>query len=208
MKKKQIPYLILLVILLLGVLGIFKFRLDLTQDQRYTLSDNTVKVLKSVKNPMMVEVYLEGDFPASFKQLRNETEFLLEEFRKINPKIDYQFIDPIETKMSQDTLMAMGMEPSVLPDMKEGKVSQIVLFPYAAIKYDGYGSSIPLIISQNGISASDQLNKSIENLEYNFASNIKWITEENRKNVGFLVNQKELSLGAVSRFCRNGSRKL
>ena len=54
-----------------------------------------------------------------------------EEFRKINPKIDYKFIDPIATKMSQDTLQAMGMQPSMLPDMKDGKVSQIVLFPYA-----------------------------------------------------------------------------
>ena len=51
---------------------------------------------------------MEGDFPASFKQLQNETKFLLEEFRKINPKIDYKFIDPIATKMSQDTLQAVS----------------------------------------------------------------------------------------------------
>jgi hypothetical protein len=64
-----------------------------------------------VKEPLTIDVYLEGDFPANFKQLQNETKFLLEEFRKVNPKIDYKFIDPIATKMSQDTLMAMGMQP-------------------------------------------------------------------------------------------------
>ncbi|MGZ5197965.1 MAG: gliding motility-associated ABC transporter substrate-binding protein GldG, partial [Kaistella sp.] len=192
MNKNNIPYLIIAVALLLGVFGIFSHRFDLTQEKRYTLSDSTVKILESVKKPLTVDVYLEGDFPASFRQLQNETKFMLEEFRKINPKIDYRFIDPIKTKMSQDTLAAMGMQPSVLPDMKDGKISEIVMFPFAALKYNSYGSSIPLIINQSGIDASEQLSKSIENLEYNFASNIKAITEEEKKNIGILINQDEL----------------
>lgn len=167
-------------------------RLDLTKEKRYTLSESTVKVLESVKKPLTVEVYLEGDFPASFKQLQSETKFMLEEFRKINPKIDYKFIDPIKTKMSQDTLMAMGMQPSILPDVQDGKVTQIRLFPYAVIKYNRKGVSIPLVVEQANINADEQLRKSIENLEYNLVSNIKSVSENKRKKVGILVNQDEL----------------
>lgn len=192
MNKKNIIYSILALVLLAGVFGIFSKRLDLTQEKRYTLSDSTIKILESVEKPLTVDVYLEGDFPASFRQLQNETKFLLEEFRKINPKIDYKFIDPIKTKMSKDTLAAMGMQPSILPDMKDGKISEIVMFPFAAIKYNSDGTSIPLIINQTGIDASEQLTRSIENLEYNFASNIKAITEEKKKNIGILINQDEL----------------
>lgn len=192
MKKTNLIYLFVAVVLLLGVFRIFSKRFDLTQEKRYTLSESTVKILKSVQKPLTIEVYLDGDFPASFKQLQNETKFMLEEFRKINPKIDYKFIDPIKTKMSKDTLAAMGMQPSILPDMKDGKISEIVMFPYAALKYNSYGFSIPLIINQSGIDASEQLNKSIENLEYNFASNIKALTEEQKKNIGILINQDEL----------------
>lgn len=192
MNKKNIIYIVVAIILILGVFGVFSKRFDLTQEKRYTLSESTVKILESVKKPLTVDVYLEGDFPASFRQLQNEAKFMLEEFRKINPKIDYQFIDPIKTKMSKDTLMAMGMQPSILPDMKDGKISEIVMFPYAAIKYNSYGTSIPLIINQSGIDASEQLNKSIENLEYNFASAIKSLTEEQKKNIGILINQDEL----------------
>lgn len=192
MKKQNIIFLGVIIILLVGAFGLFSQRFDLTQEKRYTLTEATIKTLKSVKKPMTIEVYLEGDFPASFKQLSNETRFLLEEFRKINPKIDYQFIDPIKEKISQDTLQAMGMQPSILPDMRDGKISEIVLFPYAAIKYNSYGTSIPLIIEQTGIDASEQLTKSIENLEYNLASAIKTMTTENRKNIGFLVNHEEL----------------
>ena len=192
MNKKNIIYLVLALLLVLGVSGLFSTRFDLTQEKRYTLNESTVKVLKSVERPLTIDVYLEGDFPASFRQLQNETRFMLEEFRKINPKIDFKFIDPIKTKMSKDTLAAMGMHPSILPDMTDGKISEIVIFPYAALKYKNSGFSIPLIINQSGIDASEQLNRSIENLEYNFVSNIKNITEERKKTVGILINQDEL----------------
>ncbi|WP_300671895.1 gliding motility-associated ABC transporter substrate-binding protein GldG [Soonwooa sp.] len=192
MNKNKIIYILVGLLLLLGIFGIFYKRFDLTSEKRYTLSDATIKTLESIKKPVMIEVYLDGDFPASFKQLQNETKFLLDEFRKINPKIDYKFRDPIAEKIPMDTLQAMGMQPSMLPDIKDGKITNIVMYPYAAIKYDNYGFSIPLIVQQTGIDSSEQLNKSIESLEYNFASNIKAMTEEHKKKIGFLVNQDEL----------------
>ncbi|WP_308005526.1 gliding motility-associated ABC transporter substrate-binding protein GldG [uncultured Chryseobacterium sp.] len=191
--KSPLGILLFVVLPLVVILAISGIRLDLTKEKRYTLSDNTVKVLESVNKPLVVDVYLEGDFPASFKQLQSETKFMLEEFRKINPKIDFKFIDPIKTKMSKDTLMAMGMQPSMLPDIKDGKVSQIMLFPYAVVKYDKRGVSIPLVVQQTGIDADQQLTKSIENLEYNLVSNIKNIAAHKRKRIGILVNQDELN---------------
>ncbi|WP_312825134.1 gliding motility-associated ABC transporter substrate-binding protein GldG [Epilithonimonas sp.] len=191
-KKNKITLIIITVILIIGMSGLIYKRFDLTAEKRYTLSDSTVKVLKSINKPMTFEVYLDGDFPASFKQLQNETKFMLDEFRKINPKIDYKFRDPIAEKIPMDTLQAMGIQASQLVDKKAGKDSQIILYPYAAVKYNGYGTSIPLMVQQSGIDAPTQLNKSIENLEYNFISTIKGMTEETVKNVGFLVNQQEL----------------
>lgn len=195
MKNRKLYLIISAIIglfLLLGSFGIFSHRLDLTQEQRYTLSEASVNTIKSIKKPLNIEIYLDGDFPASFKQLQNETQFMVEEFRKINPNIDYSFVDPIKTKMSQDTLMAMGMQPSILPDIKDGKVSEIVLFPYAVVKYGDYGTAVPLIVQQAGIDASEQLQKSIENLEYNLVSNIKTLTESHKKNIGILINHEEL----------------
>ncbi len=191
--KSPLGIFLIAIVPLVIILTYSGIRLDLTKEKRYTLSDNTIKVLESVKKPLTVEVYLEGDFPASFKQLQSETKFMLEEFRKINPKIDFKFIDPIKTKMSQDTLMAMGMQPSILPDVKDGKISQITLFPYAVIKYGNDGVSIPLVVQQAGIDADQQLTRSIEGLEYNLVSNIKNIAAAKRKKIGILVNHDELN---------------
>lgn len=192
MNKKNITFLIIGLVLLMGVFGFISHRFDLTQEKRYTLSDSTEKILKSVDKPLTIDVYLEGDFPASFRQLQNETRFILEEFRKINPKIDYNFIDPIKTKMSKDTLAAMGIHSSILSDFKDGKISEIEIFPFASLKYNSTGFSIPLIISQKGLDGPDQMNRSIENLEYNLVSNIKALTEDRKKTVGILINQDEL----------------
>jgi len=191
--KSPLGIFLIVIVPLVIILTYSGIRLDLTKEKRYTLSDNTIKVLESVKKPLTVEVYLEGDFPASFKQLQSETKFMLEEFRKINPKIDFKFIDPIKTKMSQDTLMAMGMQPSILPDVKDGKISQITLFPYAVIKHGNDGVSIPLVVQQAGIDADQQLTRSIEGLEYNLISNIKNIAAAKRKKIGILVNHDELN---------------
>lgn len=193
MKNKSLfIYIFLGLILLVGTIGLVSTRIDFTQDQRYTLSNSTKEVLKSVQKPMMVEVYLDGDFPASFKQLQNETKFMLEEFKKINPKVDFKFIDPIKTKVSKDSLAAMGLEPSLLSDKVDGKISQIELYPYAVIKYKDLGISVPLIVQQTGLDQDQQLYKSIESLEYSLISNIKEITQPTRKNVGILINQDEL----------------
>jgi gliding-associated putative ABC transporter substrate-binding component GldG len=191
--KSPLGIFLIAIVPLVIILTYSGIRLDLTKEKRYTLSDSTIKVLESVKKPLTVEVYLEGDFPASFKQLQSETKFMLEEFRKINPKIDFKFIDPIKTKMSQDTLMAMGMQPSILPDVKDGKISQITLFPYAVIKHGNDGVSIPLVVQQAGIDADEQLTRSIEGLEYNLVSNIKNIAAAKRKKIGILVNHDELN---------------
>jgi len=99
---KKIPFkspfgILLFVILpLVVILAITGIRLDLTKEKRYTLSNSSIKVLESVKKPINIEVYLEGDFPANFKQLQNETKFMLENFRKVNSNIDFKFIDPIK----------------------------------------------------------------------------------------------------------------
>lgn len=192
MKKVNWIYIAIAALLIVGCIGIFKFRLDLTAEKRYTLSDNTEKVLKSVQKPLLVDVYLEGDFPASFKQLQSETRFMLEEFRRINPKIDFKFIDPIKNKIPQDTLMGMGMMPSALPEIKDGKVSQTIIYPYAVLKYNQAGMSVPLIVDQAGTSSSEQLTKSVENLEYSLVSSIKSLTATKKKNIGILINQDEL----------------
>lgn len=193
LKKINISLVFLLIAGLILASGFFYKRFDLTSDKRYTLTESTRQVLKKIDEPMQIDVYLEGDFPADFKQLQSETLSLLDEFKRLNSNINFQLIDPIKEKLSQETLEAMGMAPSALRVEKDGASSQLILFPYATIKYKGNGQTVPLIISQAGITGDEQMAKSIENLEYGFISAIDKLSNKRLKSVGILVNQKELN---------------
>jgi hypothetical protein len=46
------------------------FRLDLTSDKRFTLSQVTKDKLKGVKDVVYVKVYLDGDMPIAFKKMK------------------------------------------------------------------------------------------------------------------------------------------
>lgn len=60
--KSPLGILMFVILPLALILAFSGIRLDLTKEKRYTLSENTVKVLESVKKPVMVDVYLEGIF--------------------------------------------------------------------------------------------------------------------------------------------------
>ena len=84
-------------ILLLNVLGHYFFhRFDLTKDKRYTLSDTSLSILKKIKEPLFITVYLEGEFPAEFKKLQTETRQIVEEFQAYNSNIIVNFENPVE----------------------------------------------------------------------------------------------------------------
>ena len=89
MKNNLKHYLIMLVVLLaFNILGsqFFK-RFDLTEDKRYTLSEQTKELIQNIKEPISIRVYLEGDFPSEFKRLQTETKMHLEELNSENSKI-------------------------------------------------------------------------------------------------------------------------
>ena len=69
------------IILTAWVLSLSRIRLDLTEDKRYTLSDQSVKVLKGIKNDIYIQVYLDGEMQIPLKRLKRSVQEMLEEFR-------------------------------------------------------------------------------------------------------------------------------
>ena len=65
----------ILILIVINIIGFYYFkRFDLTQDKRYTLSETSLKIIKSVDEPLIVDVFLKGQFPGEFKKLQTETQ--------------------------------------------------------------------------------------------------------------------------------------
>lgn len=183
--KSSIKILIVLLLLVLVnyISSNYSERFDLTKDKRYTLSDETVSLVKSIDAPMQIKVYLQGEFPAEFKRIQMETNQFLEELNALNDLVRFRFIDPLSNTKA---LIEKGIQPSRLTVQEGGKVSEAVIFPWAIINYKDKEENVSLLVNSPAPSQEQQLQNSIENLEYEFASAIHKVIEEKTNKIAIL----------------------
>lgn len=188
------------ILILLNILGsILFFRLDLTTDKRHSLSDASKEILTRLDDIVYVKVYLEGEFPAGFTRLQNATHQILNEFRSYSSYVQYEFINPSESANQEERnslyrqLYEQGLEPTNLQVQEKSRNSEQIIFPGAIIYYKGQTAAINLLQSQLGTHHEIVLNNSIENLEYEFSSNIHKLSSTHRPKVAFLEGNGELS---------------
>jgi len=189
---------VLLVIIVVNVISgkVYK-RFDLTKDKRYTLSQSALNTVNGVDSPVIVDVFLEGEFPSEFRRLRNETQQLLEEFSLYNSNITFNFINPLEDEATRDSniqqLVQRGMQPLQLSVNESGKSSQELIFPWALASYNDQTVLIPLIKNKIGSNQQELVTNSIQNLEYAFADGFKKLVSQKEKKIAILKGNGELS---------------
>ena len=205
-KKKQILHFILILaaVIFANVLAqnLF-FRIDLTEENRYSMNDATKKVLEELQDQVYIEVYLEGDFPSGFKRLQKAVKETLNEFKIYGGKnIQFTFTDPNDFPTNKarnqfhQNLTEKGMQPSNLVDMEDGKRTEKIMFPWAVVRYGL--KEIPILLltgNQSNSTPQEQLNASIENLEYALVDGIRKITQsEYKKKIAFIEGHGELNM--------------
>lgn len=201
MKTKYSNILYLIVGLLIINLISFSFfkRFDLTEDGRYTLSKTTTTIVENVDDVILIKVYLQGDFPAEFKRLQTETKLHLEELKALNNNIKFRFVDP--SSMVAE-LIESGLEPSNLQVQENGKMSELVIFPWASIKYKNKLENVALLKDIFTNSQDQQLESSIQNLEYAFANAIHKLTSKKEQKIAVLKGNGELDDIYIADFLR------
>ncbi|MFV8369951.1 gliding motility-associated ABC transporter substrate-binding protein GldG [Flavobacterium sp. LB2R40] len=196
---------ILAFLVLLNVIGSFFFhRFDLTKDNRYTLSSTSLKIITQVKNPLFIKVYMQGDLPAEFKRLQQETKQLLEEFQAYNTNIIFEFVDPLENEeASMDNIKDLyrkGLTPINITVDDKGKQSQAIVFPWAIAIYDNKEVNIPLLKNIMGASTTQKVIGSVQHLEYSIAEGLNKITKAKQKKIAVIKGNGELQDILMAKF--------
>ena len=186
------------VLVVLNVLGsLFFHRFDLTKDKRYTLSETSLQIVKQVKNPLSIKIYMQGDLPADFRRLQQETKQLLEEFQAYNSNIVFEFVNPMENEdESMDLVKSLyqkGLTPINLTVDDKGKQSQAMVFPWAIAVYNNKEVNIPLLKNRMGASTTQKVIGSIQHLEYSIADAINKITKDKQKKVAIIKGNGEIN---------------
>lgn len=201
------------ILIALNVIGSLRFfRLDLTSDNRYSLSQATIKLVERVQEPLLFKVYLKGDFPAGFQRLQSETRLMLEEFRAYNSNIQYQFINPNEAssekkaKQIKKQLQSRGIRPYRLSVRKKDGSAMQTIFPGALVSYGQQQTTVSLLKNQLGAAPAQQINTSIQNLEFALANTIRALVVKDKPLIGFIQGHGELTPRQMASFARGLSK--
>jgi len=206
MNKKTIQYIVvaLLAFIIVNVVSSYVYkRFDLTQDKRYTLSEAAKETIATAKSPIVIDVFLKGNFPAEFNRLQAESKQLLEEFSAYNPNIKFEFIDPLEVddpQSLQQEFAKREMMGAQVEVRENGKVSTETVFPWALAYYNEKSVAIPLLKNQLGTTSQERVNNSIQNLEYAFADGFNKLVNPKKRKVAILKGNKELGDRYVADF--------
>ncbi|MCQ2606855.1 MAG: gliding motility-associated ABC transporter substrate-binding protein GldG [Bacteroidales bacterium] len=189
---------------ILALSGIKHIRFDLTEEGRYTLSEETISTLENLNDTIRVTVYLTGDLPMSFVKMEREVSDLLNEFQQIAGKQKFliKFIDPQtigDPKSYKHTLQRLrdsyGLAPYTIQEEDEtGKMTQRFIVPGMIVSTSQSFVTVNLLSNALGNSPEEQINEALKNLEYQCVKAISQLTAQKRKNIAFLTGHGEIPL--------------
>ncbi|BAO77084.1 gliding motility-associated ABC transporter substrate-binding protein GldG [Winogradskyella sp. PG-2] len=174
----------------------FYQRFDLTKDNRYTLSNASKALVSDLDSPLIIDVFLEGNFPSEFRLLQTETKQIIEEFQLETNQIFINYINPIEDETTRerniDELTKSGLEPYINTDNSTGKVTKEIIFPWAFASYKDEIVKIPLLKRSITQGLQEQVNNSVQSLEYAFSDGFSQLVNPKSKTIAILKGNGEL----------------
>jgi len=203
-KRSDLVQLMALVIGIV-VLNIFSgswfTRFDFTKEKRYTLSAVSRNLVDSLTQPVKVTVYLQGnDLPPAFRRLQSATRDMLSDMAAYSTRhLQFEFVDPLagiaEDKKDEviKDLQSKGVDVTNLSVKTDNGLTQKLVFPGALVTCGDKQIAVKLLQTRIGLSDEEQLNNSIQNLEYAFASAIKKASSAGKPAIGFTEGHGELT---------------
>lgn len=189
-----------MIILLAGInwaASVWHSRIDLTNENRFTLSDVSVKLLQKLNEPVTVEVFLKGHYPSGFRKLSASTQDVLREFKEVaGTKIQYRFISPDETLPGTsvkygDTLAGIGLFPINLTSQVEQGQQQQFVYPFALVHYKEKSIPVTLYQGKTPLINFQELSGAEALLEYNFINAISKVTQLTKPTVAYAMGNGE-----------------
>jgi len=198
---------IALVILFNTLASFYFFRIDLTEEKRYSIKPQTKELLRHLDDEVFVEVFLEGDLNPGFKRFQKSIKETLEEFRIYsNNKVKSIFTNPSQAQGQKarnefmNELASKGIQPMNVIENQNGQRVEKFVFPGAVVSYNGFEQGVMLLKGNKAQNAQEVLNESIEGTEFELANAIYKLSNNNRKKIGMLHGHDELEGASIASF--------
>lgn len=183
---------------------------DITNDKRYTLSVQTRNLLRNTDRPVNVDIFLAGKLPAGMMRIQYSLTRMLEEFRRISGNnFRYNIIDPtdIQDKEEKKALVKYLAERGIMPvnlnrRTEDETLSRQIIFPGMIVYDQSTEVSVNLLQNVPGQTPEQNINHSVEALEYELTKAVRILMRNEVKSVAFLTGHGEIPYPEVEDMAR------
>ena len=202
LKKKDVlgyVYLLTALAVSLAVSERFNFRVDLTEDKRFSLSEQSRETVEGLDDVVFARVYLEGEMPVTMKKFRTSVKEKLDELQRYAGKnFRYEFRNPSDGNEEKRAALFRELDSkgmvylNIYETDTEGGSTRRIVFPGALINYRGKETVVNFVQNNTMFSAEENLNFALQNLEYELVNAIVKVTGTTKKKVAFVEGHGEL----------------
>jgi gliding-associated putative ABC transporter substrate-binding component GldG len=181
----QIRYIALIgIIIFVNLIGDSCFRrLDLTKENRYSLSELSLETVEAFDYPVVATVFLEGEFPPNIRNFQEAIRTTLLEMKQYaGANLEYTFVDPA----NNPELLQLFQERKFTPVPVKVQVSptetkQQYMWPMIRLRYREREVYVDLLKGATVITVQGpnvDFLKAEEDLEYKLVSAMRKLTQE------------------------------
>ncbi|MCS7188192.1 MAG: Gldg family protein [Bacteroidia bacterium] len=197
--RASVQVILILGLSVLAYLGgqLYFFRIDLTEDKRYTLSEGTRSLLQHLPQATYITVYLEGDFPYPIQRYKRAIETLLAEMRAISPKpLNFTFVNPAKHPDVIKLFKQRGVQPiPINVRVSQTETRRQYMYPIAVVQCGQQDIWVDLVKGNLRSTGEIDLLEAEQEVEYKIAAALRQITVYGEKPIlGLLTRHGEYSL--------------
>ncbi len=170
-------FLLLALVIIINLLS-YKhfFRIDLTADNKFTLSKSTENLIQKANDVINIKFYLSDKLPPDLNTRADYVKDILNEYSAIsNGNIKISYLDPISNPSLLEETSAIGIPQIQMEILEKDKYQVQNGYFGIAIFYGNKTEIIPVI-------------QNLNSLEYDITSRIKKVYLNEFKKIGFLSN--------------------
>ncbi|MCG6188853.1 gliding motility-associated ABC transporter substrate-binding protein GldG [Maribellus maritimus] len=198
--KRNVAVFVVLLIVVFVVSSNFLFRLDLTADKRYSLSDVSKEIVSGIEQPVEVEFFLIGELEPGLRKLQQEVLEKIAVLNVFSPKpIRIKFTDPysigdVEKRQNLiDEIAGKGVTPTSFRKQTNEGVSTRTIFPGALVSMGGKEMAVNFLKSNPDFSAEANFNHSVESVEFELINVFRKLMRTKKSTLAFLDGNQELN---------------
>jgi len=192
------------IVLTLGFSGYIRVRIDLTKEKKYSLAPVSKEIIRSLDEPISIEIFLKGKLPPGFMKLQQAIGDKIREIGRV-ARVPVRMIlsDPYESvppKIRNDffrDLAKKGIVPTEIRQKTSKGTSTTLVFPGALISKGEKNLGVSFLRNDPGVSHEINLNRSVEDIEYELISAIQKLMVENKPELVFLQGNGESDPGQL-----------